>query len=61
MNVSKIKFNRPIGMPEEKMVFQQILPHANIEKNYNQDIGNFEYTFGDLNIKQFECFVKQFA
>ena len=32
-----------------------------LKKKYNQDLGNFEYTFGDLNIKQFQCFVKLFA
>ena len=61
INITKIKFNRPIGMSEEKIVFQEILPHANIEKTYNEDISNFEYSFGDVTINQFQCFVKKFA
>ena len=48
-------------MSEEKIVFQEILAHANIEKTYNEDISNFEYSFGDVTIKQFQCFVKKFS
>ena len=61
MNVSNIKFNRIIGIKEEKLVFQKILPYGSIGKKFNEDLGNFEYTFADLNIQQFQCFVKLFA
>ena len=61
MHITKIKFNRTIPMSEEKIVFQEILPHDKIEKTYNEDISNFEYSFGDVTIKQFQCFVKKFA
>ena len=61
INVSNIKFNRSIGTQEEKMVFQKILANASIKKKFNEDKGNFEYIFADLNIQQFQCFVKLFA
>ena len=61
INVSNIKFNRSIGTQEEKMVFQKILANASIKKKFNEDKGNFEYIFADLNNQQFERFVKLFA
>ena len=61
MNITKIKFNRTIPMYEEKIVFQEILPHDKIEKTYNEDISSFEYSFADVTIEKFECFFKKFS
>ena len=60
-NVTKVKFNREIPIEEEKIIFEDILPHANINKQYNDVIRNWEYSFGKLSIKQYEIFVKKFA
>ena len=61
MNITKIKFNRTIPMYEEKIVFQEILPHDKIGKTYNEAISTFEYSFGDVTIEKFECFFKKFS
>ena len=60
-SVTKVKFNKEIPIEEEKNIFEDVLPHANIKKQYNDVIQNWEYSFGKLSIKQYEIFVKKFA